>query len=75
MAKHRCFTIDGHDGKPLTIRGDPGMSEQTKEALRHLADAAVEHVMTRDYGPNWREQFPEEGRSGVDRTVPAEARQ
>lgn len=57
--KHQCFTINANDGTPMTIRGDPTMDEQTRQALRDLADAAVEHVMTRDYGPNWRELFPE----------------
>jgi hypothetical protein len=59
MAKHTCFILDGHDGEPLIVRGDPAMSEETKEALRSLADAAVEWVMKRDYGPNWRDLFPE----------------
>lgn len=57
--KHRCFEIDGNDGTKIVIRGDPNMSDETKEALRLLSVLAIEHVMAKDYGPNWREQFPE----------------
>lgn len=60
MAKHQHFPIDGHDGTTIIVHGDPNMSDKTKEALVALAEAAENHVMTQQYGPNWRELFPPE---------------
>lgn len=56
--KHRCFPLQANDGTTIVVRGDPNMSEKAKDALRALMEAAENRIMTQEYGPNWREQFP-----------------
>lgn len=36
---HRCFEIDV-DGEPIRVQGDPGMSDESRQALEDLVRAA-----------------------------------